>query len=594
MRAVLRLLGLVKKYLNRVVLAIAMMIFGTLLVAVQPKLIQYAVDQVYEGGRWHLLVWVALGIFLATVLRSILNYLERILMEWVAQRVIYDLRNSIYHHLQSLSFSFYDKSQTGQLMSRATADVETLRRFMSFGILRLVSTVLTMLVVLVLLLQMHWRLTVVAMSTMPLLILVVWQFAVKVRPRYRGIQQQMAQITTVLQEAISGVRVVRAFAQEEREIERFRQQNWKYLELNITTLRLWAFYFPLMAFLGGLGSTVVLWYGGQLVINGQLTMGQMLAFQTLLMQLLQPIRMIGWLVNMATQASAAGQRVFEILDTKSDVTEQPEARELTNVTGRVRFEKVSFSYDGGNLVLDNLNIDAQPGETIALLGATGSGKSSIINLIPRFYDVTHGRVTIDGTDVRDVTLQSLRANIGIVLQETFLFSATIRDNIAYGKPGATDPEVITAAKAARIHDFIMTLPEGYQALVGERGVGLSGGQKQRVAIARALLMDPKVLILDEATSSVDTETEYFIQQAFNELMKNRTTFVIAQRLSTVKNAQQIIVLDNGNIGEQGTHQELLHAGGVYREIYEMQFKQQEEALQHMREPENFTVERSVN
>ncbi|MBS3949441.1 MAG: ATP-binding cassette domain-containing protein, partial [Peptococcaceae bacterium] len=301
-----------------------------------------------------------------------------------------------------------------------------------------------------------------------------------------------------------------------------------------------------------------------------------------------------WLVNMATQASAAGQRVFEILDTKSDVTEQPEARELTNVTGRVRFEKVSFSYDGGNLVLDNLNIDAQPGETIALLGATGSGKSSIINLIPRFYDVTHGRVTIDGTDVRDVTLQSLRANIGIVLQETFLFSATIRDNIAYGKPGATDPEVITAAKAARIHDFIMTLPEGYQALVGERGVGLSGGQKQRVAIARALLMDPKVLILDEATSSVDTETEYFIQQAFNELMKNRTTFVIAQRLSTVKNAQQIIVLDNGNIGEQGTHQELLHAGGVYREIYEMQFKQQEEALQHMREPENFTVERSVN
>ncbi|MDP3486879.1 MAG: ABC transporter ATP-binding protein, partial [Bacillota bacterium] len=355
-----------------------------------------------------------------------------------------------------------------------------------------------------------------------------------------------------------------------------------------------AFYFPLMTFLGGLGSTVVLWYGGRLVIAGELTMGQMLAFQTLLMQLLQPIRMIGWLVNMATQASAAGQRVFEILDTKSDVTEKPDAKELTNVTGHVRFENVSFSYEGGNMVLDNLNIQAQPGETIALLGATGSGKSSIINLIPRFYDVTNGRVTIDGTDVRDVTLQSLRANIGIVLQETFLFSASIHDNIAYGKPGATDPEIVAAAQAARIHDFIMTLPKGYETLVGERGVGLSGGQKQRVAIARALLMDPKVLILDEATSSVDTETEYFIQQALNELMKNRTTFVIAQRLSTVKNAQQIVVLDNGNIGEHGTHQELLQAGGVYREIYEMQFKQQEEASQHMREPENFTAERSVN
>ena len=594
MHVVLRLLGLVKKYLNRVVLAVVMMAFGTLLVAAQPKLIQYAVDQVYEGGRWNLLVWVALAIFLATVVRSVLNYLERILMEWVAQRVIYDLRNSIYNHLQSLSFSFYDKAQTGQLMSRATADVETLRRFMSFGILRLVSTVLTMLVVLVLLLQMHWRLTIVAMSTMPLLILVVWQFAVKVRPRYRVIQQQMGHITTVLQEAISGVRVVRAFAQEEREIERFQKENWKYLELNITTLRLWAFYFPLMTFLGGLGSTVVLWYGGRLVISGQLTMGQMLAFQTLLMQLLQPIRMIGWLVNMATQASAAGQRVFEILDTKSEVTEKPNAKELTNVTGRVRFENVSFSYDGGNMVLDNLNIEAQPGETIALLGATGSGKSSIINLIPRFYDVTNGRVTIDGTDVRDVTLQSLRANIGIVLQETFLFSASIHDNIAYGKPGATDTEIVAAAQAARIHDFIMTLPKGYQTLVGERGVGLSGGQKQRVAIARALLMNPKVLILDEATSSVDTETEYFIQQALNELMKNRTTFVIAQRLSTVKNAQQIVVLDNGNIGEHGTHQELLEAGGVYREIYEMQFKQQEEASQHMRDSGNFTAERSVN
>jgi len=589
----MRLLKQVKGYWPRVAVAVAMMILGTAMVAVQPKLIQYTVDHVYGEARWHLLGWVALGIFLATVLRSVLNYLERIIMEWVAQRTIYDMRNAIYHHLQSLSFSFYDKAQTGQLMSRATADVETLRRFLSFGILRLTSMIFTVLVVVVLLLQMNWSLTVVAMATMPLLGIVVWQFATKVRPRYRVIQQQMAQITTVLQEAISGVRVVRAFAQEEREIERFRKENWKYLDLNIATVRLWAFYFPLMTFLGGLGSTVVLWYGGRLVVAGELTIGQLVAFQTLLMQLLQPIRMLGWLVNMATQASAAGQRVFEILDTKPDVAEKTTAAELRNVKGRVRFEQVSFSYDDKTKVLDNLNIDAKPGQTIALLGATGSGKSSVINLIPRFYDVSSGRVTIDGIDVRDVTLKSLRANIGIVLQETFLFSATIHDNIAYGRPGATNEEIVAAAKAARIHDFITTLPQGYQTLVGERGVGLSGGQKQRVAIARAILMDPKVLILDEATSSVDTETEYYIQQALTELMRNRTTFVIAQRLSTVKNAHQIIVLRDGAIGEQGTHAELLASGGVYREIYEMQFKQQEEAALSLNEPSHFIGEKEV-
>lgn len=590
MDIVLRLLKQVRPYWTRVAFAVAMMFVGTALIAVQPKLIQYTVDQVYGGEQWHLLVWVALGIFLATVIRSLFNYLERILMEWVAQRTIYDLRNSIYHNLQSLSFSFYDKAQTGQLMSRATADVETLRRFLSFGILRLVNTILTTIVVIVLLLQMNWRLTLVSMGTFPLLVVVVWQFATKVRPRYRIIQQQMAQITTVLQEVISGVRVVRAYAQEEREIQRFRRENWRYLDLNIKTVRLWAFYFPLMTFLGGLGGTVVLWYGGRLVIAGQLTLGEMVAFQTLLMQLLQPVRMLGWLVNMATQAAAAGQRVFEILDTKTDVPERPNAQILTGVTGHVRLENVSFSYDGKNQVLENLSIDAPPGQTIALLGATGSGKSSVINLIPRFYDVSAGRVTIDDVDVRDVTLKSLRANIGIVLQETFLFSASIRDNIAYGKPGATDIEIVAAAKAARIHDFIASLPEGYSSLIGERGVGLSGGQKQRVAIARALLMDPRVLILDEATSSVDTETEFFIQEALQVLMKNRTTFVIAQRLSTVKNAHQIIVLKDGGIGEQGTHEKLLQASGVYREIYEMQFRQQEEAAQHLREP----LQRGVN
>lgn len=575
MGVVIRLLRQVRPYRWRVALALGMVFLSTALVAVQPMLIRFAVDEVYQAGQWHLLGYLALALLLATAARSVLGYLERISMEWIAQRTIYDLRNAIYHQLQSLSFSFYDQAQTGELMSRATADVEMLRRFLSFGILRLTSSALTLAVVMTLLLMMDVRLALVSMASIPLLILAVWRFATTVRPRYRQIQEQLGVITTVLQEVIAGVRVVRAFAQEDREITRFHRENWRYLDLNITTVRMWAFYFPLMTFLGGLGSTVVLWYGGTRVIAGELSVGAMVAFQTLLMQLIMPIRMLGWLVNMASQAAAAGQRVYDILDTASDVRDKPNAVELKRPAGHVRFDGVSFSYDGNAPILSDISIDARPGQTVALLGATGSGKSTVTNLIPRFYDVTAGTVTIDGRDVRDVTLKSLRANIGMVLQETFLFSASLWDNIAYGRPGVKDEELIAAAKAAQIHDFIVSLPEGYKTLIGERGIGLSGGQKQRVAVARALLMDPRVLILDEATSSVDSETELAMQRALQAVMANRTTFVIAQRLSTVRRAHQIIVLQGGQIVEQGTHDTLLRQNGIYREIYDLQFRQQE-------------------
>lgn len=575
MGVVIRLLRQVRPYRWRVALALGMVFLSTALVAVQPMLIRFAVDEVYQAGQWHLLGYLALALLLATAARSVLGYLERISMEWIAQRTIYDLRNAIYHQLQSLSFSFYDQAQTGELMSRATADVEMLRRFLSFGILRLTSSALTLAVVMTLLLMMDVRLALVSMASIPLLILAVWRFATTVRPRYRQIQEQLGVITTVLQEVIAGVRVVRAFAQEDREITRFHRENWRYLDLNITTVRMWAFYFPLMTFLGGLGSTVVLWYGGTRVIAGELSVGAMVAFQTLLMQLIMPIRMLGWLVNMASQAAAAGQRVYDILDTASDVRDKPNAVELKRPAGHVRFDGVSFSYDGNAPILSDISIDARPGQTVALLGATGSGKSTVTNLIPRFYDVTAGTVTIDGRDVRDVTLKSLRANIGMVLQETFLFSASLWDNIAYGRPSVKDEELIAAAKAAQIHDFIVSLPEGYKTLIGERGIGLSGGQKQRVAVARALLMDPRVLILDEATSSVDSETELAMQRALQAVMANRTTFVIAQRLSTVRRAHQIIVLQGGQIVEQGTHDTLLRQNGIYREIYDLQFRQQE-------------------
>lgn len=577
MQVMSRLLRYALRYWPRIVAAIVLMFVGTGLVMIQPKIVQWTFDSVYEAGQWHLLAWMGLAVVAAAALQGLVNYGERLLMEWVGQRTIYDLRNRIYGHLQSLSFSFYDTAQTGQLMSRATADVDQLRRFVSFGIMRLVSNLVTFVFVLLTLLQMDWKLTLLSLGTMPFLVLSVAAFNTKVRPRYQLIQQEMAELTTTLQENISGVRVVRAFAQEEREIAKFRAQNWRYLEENITTVRLWAFYFPLMQFMSGLGSTLILWYGGRQVILGHLSIGQMLAFTALLARLVGPVRMLGWLVNMYSQATAAAQRVFEILDTNPEVRDKPGAFELPPIKGHVRFENVSFAYDGMNYVLRDINIDAKPGQRIAVLGGTGSGKSTLINLIPRFYDVVEGAITVDGIDIRDVTLESLRRQIGIVLQETFLFSATIRENIAYGRPHARDEEIVAAAKAARIHDFIMSLPDGYNSLVGERGVGLSGGQKQRIAIARALLLDPAILILDDSLSSVDTETEYLIQQALEVLMQNRTSFIIAQRLSTVKNADQIIILDNGRIVEQGTHETLLAAGGIYREIYDLQLRSQEEA-----------------
>lgn len=574
MDVLIRLLKQVRPYWSRVAIAVFLMAIATAAVVVQPAIIRFVVDHVYEGGQWQWLILATLGILLVTILRAAINYAERMTMEWVAQRAIFDLRNAMYRQFHSLSFSFYDKAQTGQLMSRATADVEMLRRFYSFGILRLVSSFLTIVFVFAFLLSMSWKLTLVSMSTMPALFYVVYIFAIRVRPRYRRIQQQMAQLTSVLQEGISGVRVVKAFAQEEREIERFRVENMEYLEQNVTAVRLWAFYFPMMTFLAGVGGALILWFGGNMVIAGEISLGELLAFQTLLMQLIMPVRMIGWLVNMATQATAAGQRVFDILDTSSEVQEKPDARDLIDCQGWVIFNHVSFSYDGNSMVLNDVSMEARPGQSVAILGATGSGKSSIINLIPRFYDVSAGAITIDGVDVRDLTIKSLRSHIAIVSQETFLFSASIRDNIAFGKPGASEDDVVAAAKAAQIHEFIAQLPQGYDSLVGERGVGLSGGQKQRVAIARALLTNPRILILDEATSSVDMDTEYHIQLALKELMKNRTTFVIAQRLSTAMNADEVVILENGMISERGTHTQLYEQSATYRDIVHLQLTEQ--------------------
>jgi ATP-binding cassette subfamily B protein len=413
------------------------------------------------------------------------------------------------------------------------------------------------------------------MVTVPVLAWRVQVYATKVRPMFTDIQQQVAVVNTRIQENISGQRVVKAFARKQYEMEKFERDNKELLQRSIRAERLSAINWSLMRLLTEMSLAIILWYGGRQVISTELTLGTLMSFNMLLGQLLGPIRMLGWQVSMVQRTIASGERIFEILDTQADVRDKPGAKPIGKIEGRVTFENVSFAYDGVNMVLKNINLDVSPGETVAILGGTGSGKTTLINLIPRFYDVTEGRILIDGIDIRDVTVESLRRQIGIVTQETFLFSASLRDNIAYGNPEATDHEIMEAAKAAHIHDFIMSLPDGYDTIIGERGVGLSGGQKQRVAIARALLMDARILLLDESTSSVDVETEMQIQQAFSRLLKDRTAFIIAQRLSTVRDADRVIVLDNGRIAEEGTHEELLQLGGIYTAIYNLQFRPQE-------------------
>jgi ABC-type multidrug transport system fused ATPase/permease subunit len=542
---------------------------------VQPLIIRWIVDEIFGNRAWHNLLWGVLLMGGAAVVASGLGYAQRYGMSWAGQRIIFDIRNKLYEHLQQLSFSFYDKAQTGQLMSRVTADVEQTRNFLAHQIIRIVAATVRFTASVVLMLSLDWRLTLVAMIPVPILAWRVKIYSTVIRPRFWAIQQMLAVLTATLQENITGQRVVKAFARKEYETEKFERDNMELLNKNIDTVRASAANQAAMTLLVESSLALILFWGGRQIIGGALSVGTLVAFNALMLDTLRQVRMLGMWVSGVQRTIAAGDRIFEILDTQADVSDKPDAKPLPPVKGAVTFEDVSFAYDGENMVLEEINFSVKPGETIAILGGTGSGKSTLINLIPRFYDVTKGRVLVDGHDIRDVTLESLRRNIGVVTQETFLFSASLRDNIAYGKPEATEEEIRRAAKAAHIDDFIDSLPNGYDTVIGERGVGLSGGQKQRVAIARALLMDARILLLDESTSSVDVETEMQIQKAFTELLKDRTSFIIAQRLSTVRNADRIIVLDKGRIVEEGTHESLLKKGGIYTAIYDLQFRSQE-------------------
>ncbi len=576
MKILLRLLGYLKPYWRQTILAYLSLLMVTILGLVVPWLIKQVLDVGLAQREYTFLALAAWAVVGVTAFKAIFAFGQQYLSEWLAQRVAYDVRNAFYDKVQRLSFSYHDKAQTGQLMSRATSDVDAIRVFTGMGLLHILNIILLVITISAILFSMHWQLAIVAMLPIPLLAATAVRFGRIIRPIFLKLQQKFADLTTVLQESLSGARVVRAFARESFEQDKFQTENWAVLEQNLRAVRRWSFTFPMMGFITGVGTVLILWYGGNEVIAGRMSVGTLVAFNSYLVMLAWPIRQLGWVVNLLARAAASGERIFEVLDAVSEVTERPGSRELPAIQGRVRFEDVTFAYESSAPVLKSVDLEAQPGQVIALLGLTGSGKSTVISLIPRFYDVTGGRILIDGEDIRNVTLQSLRRQIGTVLQETFLFSATIKDNIAYGRVDAGPTEIEAAARAAHAHEFIQSFPQGYDTWVGERGVTLSGGQKQRVAIARALLMNPRILILDDSTSSVDTETEYLIQQALTRLMEGRTSFVIAQRLTTLLRADQILVLKDGEVMERGRHQELLAQGGLYKEVYDLQLRDQEE------------------